>query len=1255
MGKKKKTTIGYKYYMGLHMGLCRGPVDAVKQIRVGDKPAWVGHVTSNSTVQIDKPNLFGGDEQEGGIKGSLDVMMGAPDQPKNTKLAAMLGGLVSAFRGVTTTFFDGLVCAMSPYPKEWAYMVQKTKAGWYQDACWYPEKCEIEVLSGSIELLGAGWEYVVETFSEPNTVWDDFTAPTTGWQMGAEMPFTTNGTSGGTYWTPYRSNIWLRRQIKVNSVGATAHFGADNGCVLWVNGELIGTSNATNEDIPSNQNNPVSYTFAATGVVDILVKAFAEKTSSDVGNVMTLSFSGVDVQTMNPAHILRRLYTDPIIGRGLPASRLDEASWTAAADTFYAEGVGLCLKWSRTSSIADFAGIVIDHCGAVLYTSRRTGKIVLKPIRDDYNVNDLPLFTPDTGLIGFDDDQSAAQTTGVNEIVVKYFDPIEKQDKAVREKNLGAIMAAGGVTVTEEVEYPGIPTEGLARRVARRDLNAKSGFLKRFTVRLDRRGADIMPGHVFRISDTSRGISNLVLRAGRVEFGTPTDGTITVTAIQDVFGLPSAVYRAPEENGYQPPDTSLRAASIQATMEAPYRDLVQSMAQADFDARTAGGGYLYAAAIAPTPMSMAFELNTRVSPAEYVPISAAGDFCPGGTLADPIGYLDTTITLASPSALDQIELGTAALIGDEIVRVDAVDVGTAELTIARGCADTVPAKHAAGTPVLCYESTGASDPTEYLDGVTVDAKLLTQTGGGILALGAAPTKAVTFDNRADRPYPPGLLKINGEQYPDEISGDVSVTWAHRDRVTQADLLVDTTQASTGPETGTTYTVEYYTEAGSTPLATESGISGTAATDWTPMSDGVYRVELYSVRDSLESWQRHVHTFLAGVPIWTPANLTTAPKVWIDWDSSVTDVGGHASEISNRGSLGGKFAQSTSSARPEIVASGINGLRLLRFDANDYAEGSTETRDLIRDTDHAWIFALAKRTAADSSDVLRPIMVVSLPASSNYNLSLLMGESSSGDRNKLEAGGRRVASDSFARAITTGSVVGDWVIGFGELDYSARQVRLYKDGSHIATTSGAFGSAGRTADSAAQKVCIGSNALSVPNAFFDGDIAVVIASGASISTDERRRLEGWAASRAALQSSLPVDHPFRHAAPYVNTPALQPDFGTSEPAFGFVSATNGGSIGLAVGPAVATEYGTIFDPGPSLGSGEGITVETTSGTLTIRLDGLTPPSGETQATLMTHKGAVLETLSLSDMSGYFEATGTTELDDQAVYYVVIGAP
>lgn len=854
-GKKKKTTIGYKYYMGLFMGLCRGPVDVIRQIRVGDKTAWTGHAASNSTITINKPELFGGEEQEGGIDGTLQIMLGAPTQPRNESLAAMLGGLVSAFRGVTTTFFDGQVCAMSPYPKEWSYLVQKTKAGWHKDECWYPAKCEIVLLDGAVQMLGSGWEYCIEHFSEPNTVWNNFTVPTTGWAQGGEMPFDTNGMLGGPFWTPARSNIWLRRKMQVKALGLTLKIGADNGCIVWVDGVQVGTSNPTNANIPSNENNPVSYEFGAVGTVEVLVKAYAEvNISNEAGNIVNVSFTGGSLIAMNPAHILRRLYTDPSIGRGLNAAlRLDEESWTAAADTFFNEGLGLCMKWSRSGSVANFAGEVINHAGAAVYTSRKTGKIVLKAIRGDYAVNDLPLFTPDTGLLGFDDDVASAQTSGINEIVVNWTNVLEKTDAAVREKNLGAIMAAGGVAITESVDYPGIPTESLARRIARRDLKAKSGFIKRLTLRLDRRGRNIMPGHVFRISDPSRGIANMVLRAGRVEFGTITDGTITVTALQDVFGLPATVYRAPEENGYTPPDTTPRIPPIQGVMEAPYRELVQALSAADLAVLPTDAGFLTAMAVRPAGLADSFQLVTRVGSADYTAAVDRGMWCPGGRLAKDIGPMDLSVVLVEAVDLSLLTTGVAAVIGDEIVRIDGVDLTTATLTIARGCVDTVPAPHAAGTAMFCYDSWGADDQAEYIHGVTVSAKLLTRTGGGSLSLGVAPEKSATFTSRAARPYPPAMVQINGSSVvPPLVSNEFSLSWHHRDRVLQADQLVDASMGSIGPEPGTTYTARVHLNG--VLVETVAGIAGGTLENYSHAGDGLMRIDVAAVRNGLQSWQ-----------------------------------------------------------------------------------------------------------------------------------------------------------------------------------------------------------------------------------------------------------------------------------------------------------------------------------------------------------------------------------------------------------------
>ena len=282
---------------------------------------------------------------------------------------------------------------------------------------------------------------------------------------------------------------------------------------------------------------------------------------------------------MNPAHILYQLWTGRDF-RGISKGRLDDAAWRAFAEVFYSEGLGLCLKWSAQGSIGAFMQQVIDHAGASQYVHRRTGRIVPVAIRGGYNPDDLPIFTADTGLLGIDEYTTDALPTGINEVIVNYKDPLEEGGKKrqVREKNLGAIHAAGGIVNSTTVDYIGIPTSTLARRIARRDLNALSGFVRRFKVRLDRRAAQVViPGGLLRISDADRNIVSMVLRIGKIDYGTFENGVITVEAATDVFGMPSTVFNVDEPSAHVPPDPTPQAITQRQVFEASYRDLASTL------------------------------------------------------------------------------------------------------------------------------------------------------------------------------------------------------------------------------------------------------------------------------------------------------------------------------------------------------------------------------------------------------------------------------------------------------------------------------------------------------------------------------------------------------------------------------------------------------------------------------------------------------------------------------------------------------
>lgn len=88
-------TAGFRYLFSLHMGICRGPVDEVVEIRVGDRTAWTGSVTANGTQQVDAYELFGGEDGEGGVQGSLEFLFGEDNQLAPDLLATMVAGVTS--------------------------------------------------------------------------------------------------------------------------------------------------------------------------------------------------------------------------------------------------------------------------------------------------------------------------------------------------------------------------------------------------------------------------------------------------------------------------------------------------------------------------------------------------------------------------------------------------------------------------------------------------------------------------------------------------------------------------------------------------------------------------------------------------------------------------------------------------------------------------------------------------------------------------------------------------------------------------------------------------------------------------------------------------------------------------------------------------------------------------------------------------------------------------------------------------------
>lgn len=583
---------------------------------------------------------------------------------------------------------------------------------------------------------------------------------------------------------------------------------------------------------------------------------------------------------MNPAHIIYYSLTNSDMGR-VPVARINDASFKAAADWYSAQGFGLCTEYDPSQeSVADFQARICKVAGCSISRSPVDGQWYIDIANGEYDIAALDILTDDD-VLDFAE-QPTVLDSAVNSLSVTYFDPqIKDTVVAPPVQAMGLIDAFG--TISQSTEYPEIPTGDLALRVAERDLRAIVTPLRSFTLTTTRACWAWRPGQYKRLQLPKRGIADMVVIVGDVQRGTLRSGAMQIVLTQDVYSLPSTTFvsmdPAADPTATQPPAPIV----AQAAFEAPYIDVVAALSGADLAALPAAAGYLHAVAADPA-ISRGYELFTSPDGSAWTDV-AAGDWCPMATTAAAHGYLDTAIGLATFGRPDEVHVGMAALWDAEIVRVDAIDATAGTITLARGCADTVPATHAAGSRIWFWQGNTPADTTEYTAGETLHVKLLTETSSARLDLSAATDMLVSFAGRASRPYPPGALKIAGSAYPANVSGSFAVTWAHRNRVTQADQIIDTTAASITPATNTRYHLRLLDATGAV-LVERSDIGATTATVALNYTGNV-TLQLGTIDDTGASLQMHACTFAYSG---TTGNTITATAYTPTYNGTIIDGG-----------------------------------------------------------------------------------------------------------------------------------------------------------------------------------------------------------------------------------------------------------------------------------------------------------------------------------------------------------------------------
>lgn len=602
----------------------------------------------------------------------------------------------------------------------------------------------------------------------------------------------------------------------------------------------------------------------------------------------TLGYGSIGVD-LNPAEALYEVHTDPVWGMGVATDLLDTASFQAAADVLEDEGLGISTIWDSSTGIGAFCEEILRPIDGVLFPSLREAKIKLALARGGYDEGTLPVFSP-ANVVEMRNMSWSGWEETINQLLVLFTSRASGYKQDVAPAFDGANFHMQGQSVSRTVNYPMVTDATVANTLAWRDLRASSVPLARGTLAINRAAHVLDPGDVFVLRWPMRGIDSLVARATKVRVGGPGEGAIEVDWVQDVFSLASSVFGDAPATEWTEPVSDPEPVTIQDVEEVPYLLLAR-------DDGSAGGGTVdpdlarvLVAAVRPNASSLSASVQTKVGAAAYVARADLVQFTPSATLVDPYPKETDEIDGSGTLVIEALEDGDVlvnsdatgvsqqldnfARIGDEWIAwetiTDNLD-GTYTLgNVWRGILDTVPADHASGARIWFLSEGSVTTPDTYSLATTVDVRLIPETAAGELDEGDAIPMAHTITTRSDRPYPPGAVTVNGTTWPETITGDLVVAWAHRDRETQNNVVAQD-DGDHGPEAGVTYTLRIYGD-GDVLLRTVSGISGTTHTytEAEEISDGggsllqeQLRIELESVRGGLVSHQLHERTVLRG--------------------------------------------------------------------------------------------------------------------------------------------------------------------------------------------------------------------------------------------------------------------------------------------------------------------------------------------------------------------------------------------------------
>lgn len=928
MGGSSSQTVGYKYFAGLQVviGNCieymininpdnRGwiftKLEDVEQLKDGD-----------TSIVVNKPNLFGGDKQEGGWVGTIDIHTGLPEHLRqNEYLAAQDSELVSSFPYLSHVVFRGptldkgfQLVSMSGMLKEVLYWPKRTRIKDDGSEQWYKIRpsdnsivCEIDadqfnpiVLSPngtfdySVDFNFRDGFYVARTVDETNV----------SYLKNQKYTLNVARVYSGAIEDPINGSVSINTnqigKVKISLIVRSSYNPSGLEVDYTVGGDLENYEKVVLKDSLGEETGYIliNLEYKSTGLHTTTINVTAIPIFQGGLYVNDLAFLNTDLNygyvsfsesrntseikafDINPIHKIREIITDDT-AMNKPEAMINDANFIAAADRIWDEGLGVSGSFTE-KSCKEAIDELLYHIEAGIRVNRQTGLYEIILFRDDLlDLDNAQIF--DKGNIKTFGIETANIDDVINSVNVNYYDRYNIKDSSFSLDELGSILS--NQSNAETLDFPYFMNRRNAELVGNWKLKQLSTPTRKGTFTTGKYDArKINRYDVVKLTWQNQNMIEVPIRIMKIGLGDGRDNTVTLDWVE-VIPYSSIVF--PNINVDPPTSNVLPPQPNQSiAFEMPYLEAVQRFGQSQVDTELANNpdlGYLMVATKKPQNNSINALLFTD-SGTGYQQTSIV-DYCPVVQLDQDISYLDTSFAVKNVSAISQAEAGTLILCDEELMVYQSFDDVTNIITVKRAALDTVPKPHLQDAVFYFYDAFSAFDSEQYVLSEVIDAKVLTTTPSGVQELNDVTALSVEMNARPIRPYPPANVKINGDYYPVEIETDLIVTWVDRNRLQQTGgTVLGWTDEGVALESGasTMLTIKEH-DAADLVIATHN-INATGTNSYTltiaAMQAETRAVEVTAktVREGYESYQFFQHKVQLSTFFSEPYNITATVTI-----------------------------------------------------------------------------------------------------------------------------------------------------------------------------------------------------------------------------------------------------------------------------------------------------------------------------------------------------------------------------------------